>query len=150
MGWVWQDFITPQGVHRGYHRQTGATIGWTFTFTRGQPLQTPPGHILPFDSLTYFQPHILWRWAVQHFRFDVCQSLIISNCYFVHLIRIDTIHHQTFYFDFHGFCSDSLLPLLDRIDGPSVGFMSGAQLESRLMVERTMQGGSHQWNQWRP
>ena len=75
MGWVWQDFITPQGVHRGYHRQTGATIGWTFTFTRGQPLQTPPGHILPFDSLTYFQPHIpLWRWAVHRFRFDVCQS----------------------------------------------------------------------------
>ena len=74
----------------------------------------------------------------------MCQSLIISNCYFVHLIRIDTIHHQTFYFDFHGFCSDSLLPLLDGIDGPSVGFMSGAQLESRLMVERTMQGGTHQ------
>ena len=41
-----------------------------------------------------------------------------------------TIHHQTFYFDFHGFCSDSLLPLLGPIDGPSVGFMRGPVGES--------------------
>ena len=54
----------------------------------------------------------------------------------------DTIPHQTFYFDFHDFWSDSLLPLLDPIDGPSVGFMSGAQLESQLMVGRTMLGGT--------
>ena len=49
-GWVWQDFITPQGVHRGYHRQTGATIGWTFTFP-GVSHSKHPGHILPFNSL---------------------------------------------------------------------------------------------------
>ena len=44
----------------------------------------------------------------------------------------DTIHHETFYLDFHGFCPDSPLPLLAPIDGPSVGFMRWAQLESRV------------------
>ena len=93
-GRVWQDFITPQGVHRGYsrHRQTGATIGWTFTFTRGQTLQnTHPGHIPPFrrghplqtpTSVTschwihsqYFQPHDtpVAQGAVHVMFFGVC------------------------------------------------------------------------------
>ena len=90
-------------------------------------------HILPFDSLTVFQCHALWRRAVQ-----LCVLGIIAN----HQTSIfDSILYQTFYFDFHGFCSDSP-PLLARIDGPSVRFMTGAQLESSLMVERTMQGGT--------
>ena len=66
---------------------------------------------------------------------------IISNSHLFHVKMFDSILYQTFHFDFHGFCSDSP-PLLARIDGPSVRFMTGAQLESSLMVERTMQGGT--------
>ena len=73
--------------------------------------------------------------------FDVCD--FESNRIAIFFIGKIFAHHQTFYFDFHGFCSDSLLPLLAPIDGPSVRFMSWAQLESQLMVERTMLGGTH-------
>ena len=96
--------------------------------------------ILPFHSLTYFQPQTLWRSPTPTFL--TCADFE-SNQIAIFFIGKIFANHQTFYFDFHGFCSDSLLPLLAPIDGPSVRFMSWAQLESQLMVERTMLGGTH-------
>ena len=107
---VWQDFITPQGVlGRGTTtttkpRQTAATIGWTFTFTRGHPPTQPPtfskhpkaSHILPFDSLAYFQHHTLWRRAVHCCVFYTCRliGIILNHIKLLSCYRLQNVWHN--------------------------------------------------------
>ena len=138
-GSVWQDFITPQGVlgvpqaDRGHHRLD-------VHLHRGSP--TPNAAPATSCHLIHSQFfNAMPCGAEQSNNVFLGLLQIISNFHLFHVKMFDSILYQTFHFDFHGFCSDSP-PLLARIDGPSVRFMTGAQLESSLMVERTMQGGT--------